>query len=117
MQLIREITLESYSIFQYGVVSQKDHQTSYMRYREKKSEKSLNIMKDCGEKLFFIFAWQEKSSSSLPISKLNFCIARKIKLINVDFQTQFIGNKRKLLREDQWKPITLEKSFSGNHSF
>ena len=26
-----------------------------------------------------------------------------------DFQTQFIDNKRKLWRENQWKPIILEK--------
>ena len=39
--------------------------------------------------------------------------------MSVDFQTQFTDNKRKLWRENQWKPIILDKviPFSGNHSF
>ena len=37
----------------------------------------------------------------------------------VNFQTQFIDSKRKLWRENQWKPIILVKviPFSRNHSF
>ena len=42
-----------------------------------------------------------------------------MQFIIVDFQTQFIDNKRKLRRENQWKPLSLEKviSCSGHHSF
>ena len=43
--------------------------------------------------------------------------------MNVDSQTQFFGNKRKLGRKNQWNPFILEKAtllaeairFSGNH--
>ena len=76
----------------------------YLRQREKKPEKFLNIKKDSGEKLVFVF------------SKI---FAKKIQFIIADFQTHFTDNKRKLWRENQWKPIILEKviPFTRNHSF
>ena len=90
-------------LFQYGAVSERIKYL-YLLYALKTEEerKTLNNKKDSGEKLVFIFAKQEKSTSSLPISKLS-----------------LLAIKKKLLRENQWKPITLEKviSFSGNNSF
>ena len=63
--------------------------TYYLRHREKKRGKSLSIKKYSKEELI------------------------------VDFQTQFTDNKRKLWKENQWKPITSEKvvPFTRNHSF
>ena len=54
----------------------------YLRQRGKKAEKSLNIKKDSGEKLVFVFSQDLKK--------------KKIQFIIVGFQTQFIDNKRKL---------------------
>ena len=75
-----------------------------MRQKEKKREKFLTIKKDSGEKL---------------VLYLRFLHCKKIQFMTVDFQTQFTDNKRKLWRENQWKPIILDKVilFSGNHSF
>ena len=44
---------------------------------------------------------------------------KKSPFIIVDFQTQFLDNKRKLSRENQWKSIILEKviPFTKNYSF
>ena len=54
----------------------------YLRQKEKKTEKYLDIKKGSGEKLVFVV-------------KLIFLL-KKIEFIIVDFQTQFIDNKRKL---------------------
>ena len=54
----------------------------YLRQRGKKAEKSLNIKKDSGEKLVFVFSQVFRQ--------------KKIQFIIVGFQTQFIDNKRKL---------------------
>ena len=56
----------------------------YLRQRGKKAEKSLNIKKDSGEKLVFVFSQVFRQ--------------KKIQFIIVGFQTQFIDNKRKLWR-------------------
>ena len=53
-----------------------------LRQRGKKAEKSLNIKKDSGEKLVFVFSQVFRQ--------------KKIQFIIVGFQTQFIDNKRKL---------------------
>ena len=55
-----------------------------LRQRGKKAEKSLNIKKDSGEKLVFVFSQVFRQ--------------KKIQFIIVGFQTQFIDNKRKLWR-------------------
>ena len=67
------ITPESFSIFRYGLLSQKDQRCSPVICAKEK-EKSLNIKKDSKEK-------------KNP---------KKIQFIIVGFQTQFIDNKRKL---------------------
>ena len=59
------ITPESFSIFRYGLLSQKDQRCSPVICAKEK-EKSLNIKKDFKEKKI-----QRKSSSSLSVSKLN----------------------------------------------
>ena len=50
--------------------------------------------------------------------QLRFLYKKKVQFVIVDFQTQFIDNKRKLRRENQWNPITLKKvvSFTRNYS-
>ena len=75
----------------------------YLRQREDRA-KFLNI--------------REYSREKLVLYLVKIFVKKKVQFVIVDFQTQFTDNKRKLRRENQWKPITLKKvvSFTRNHS-